>query len=139
MGISNSMHESLSNTPLSWICSKCEITDHYTRYSCQYQIPFSAYRMVSNGDVTSCSKQSFGDPTAISSPKHTQVNKENGNDKILEINCDTSYILLVHIQCHASIYTLSLCRGHSWRVWLAKQETLTPTGHLVSPLVCRGP
>ena len=28
---------------------------------------------------------------------------------------------------------------HSWRVWLAKQETLTPTGHLVSPLVCRGP
>ena len=39
----------------------------------------------------------------------------------------------------ASIYTLSLCRGHSWRVRLAKQETLTPSGHLVSPLVCRGP
>ena len=39
----------------------------------------------------------------------------------------------------ASIYTLSLCRGHSWRVRLAKQETLTPPGHLVSPLVCRGP
>ena len=37
------------------------------------------------------------------------------------------------------IYTLSLCRGHSWRVRLAKQETLTPSGHLVSPLVCRGP
>ena len=34
---------------------------------------------------------------------------------------------------------LSLCRGHSWRVRLAKQETLTPPGHLVSPLVCRGP
>ena len=32
-----------------------------------------------------------------------------------------------------------LCRGHSWRVWLARQETLTPPGHLVSPLVCRGP
>ena len=53
--------------------------------------------------------------------------------------CDTSYIVSVHIQCQASIYTLSLCRGHSWRVRLAKQETLTPPGHLVSPLVCRGP
>ena len=53
--------------------------------------------------------------------------------------CDGSYIVSVHIQCHASIYTLSLCRGHSWRVRLAKQETLTPPGHLVSPLVCRGP
>ena len=40
----------------------------------------------------------------------------------------------VHDQCQASIYTLSLCRGHSWRVRLAKQETLTPPGHLVSPL-----
>ena len=36
-------------------------------------------------------------------------------------------------------YTLSLCRWHSLRVRLAKQETLTPPGHLVSPLVCRGP
>ena len=53
--------------------------------------------------------------------------------------CDTSYIVSVHIQCQASIYTLSLCRGHPWRVRLAKQETLTPPGHLVSPLVCRGP
>ena len=35
------------------------------------------------------------------------------------------------------IYPL-LCRGHSWRVRLAKQETLTPPGHLVSPLVYRG-
>ena len=53
--------------------------------------------------------------------------------------CDTFYIASVHIQCQASIYTLSLCRGHSWRVRLAKQETLTPPGHLVSPLVYRGP
>ena len=53
--------------------------------------------------------------------------------------CDTSYIVSVHIQCQASLYTLSLCRGHSWRVRLAKQGTLTPPGHLVSPLVCRGP
>ena len=30
--------------------------------------------------------------------------------------CDTSYIVSVHIQCLASIYTLSLCRGHSWRL-----------------------
>ena len=45
------------------------------------------------------------------------------------------YIVSVHIQCQASIYTLSLCRGHSLRVRLAKQETLTPPGHLVSPLV----
>ena len=35
------------------------------------------------------------------------------------------------------IYPL-LCRGHSWRVRLAKQETLTSPGHLVSPLVSRG-
>ena len=48
--------------------------------------------------------------------------------------CDTSYIVSVHDQCQASIYTLSLCRGHSWRVRLAKQETLTPPVHLVSPL-----
>ena len=53
--------------------------------------------------------------------------------------CDTSYIVSVHIQCLASILTLSLCRGHSWRVRLAKQETLTHPGHLVSPPVCRGP
>ena len=53
--------------------------------------------------------------------------------------CDTSYIVSVHIQCQATIYSLSLCRGHSWRVRLAKQETLTPPVHLVSPLVCRGP
>ena len=53
--------------------------------------------------------------------------------------CDTSYIVLVHIQCQASIYTLSLCRGHSWRVRLAKQVTLTLPVHLVSPLVCRVP
>ena len=37
----------------------------------------------------------------------------------------------------ASIYTLSLCRGHSRLVWLAMQETLTLPGYLVSPLVCR--
>ena len=37
------------------------------------------------------------------------------------------------------IYTLLLCRGHSWRVRLAKQETLTTPGQLVSTLVCRGP
>ena len=38
--------------------------------------------------------------------------------------CDTSYIhvVSVHIQCPASIYALSLCRGHSWWVRLAKQE-----------------
>ena len=39
----------------------------------------------------------------------------------------------------ASIYALLLCRGHSWRVQLAKQETLTAPGHLVSSMVCRGP
>ena len=53
--------------------------------------------------------------------------------------CDTSYTVSVHFQCQASIYTLSLGRGHSLRVRLAKQETLTPPRHLVSPLVCRGP
>ena len=52
---------------------------------------------------------------------------------------DTSYIVSVHIQCQASIYTLSLCHGTPWRVRLAKQETLTPPVHLVSPLVCKGP
>ena len=53
--------------------------------------------------------------------------------------CDTFYKVSVYIQYQVSIYALSLCRGHSWRVRLAKQETLTPPGHLVSPLVCRGP
>ena len=57
----------------------------------------------------------------------------------MRCGCDTSYIVSVHIQCQPSIYTLPLCRGHSWRVWLAMQETLTPPGQLVSPLVCRGP
>ena len=28
--------------------------------------------------------------------------------------CDTSYIVSVHIQCQASIYTLSLCRRGPW-------------------------
>ena len=51
----------------------------------------------------------------------------------------STQVLLCLFQCQASIYTLSLCRGHSWRVRLAKQETLTPPGHLVLPLVCRGP
>ena len=49
--------------------------------------------------------------------------------------CDTFYIVSVQIQCQASVYTLSLCRGHSWRVRLAKQDKLTPPGQLVSPLV----
>ena len=40
--------------------------------------------------------------------------------------CDTSYIVPVNIKCQASIYTVSLCRGHSWRVRLAKQVTLAP-------------
>ena len=53
-------------------------------------------------------------------------------------DCDPSYIVSVHIECQASIFTLLLCRGYSWRIRLAKQETLTPSGHLVSPLVCRG-
>ena len=52
--------------------------------------------------------------------------------------CDTSYIVSVHILCQDSIFTLSWCRGHSWRVRLAKQETLTPPWHRVSPLVYRG-
>ena len=48
-------------------------------------------------------------------------------------------IVSVHVQYQTSIYTLFFCHGHSWRVRLAKQETLTPPGHLVSPLVYRGP
>ena len=43
-----------------------------------------------------------------------------------------------HPVSNLHIYPL-LCRGHSLRVRLAKQETLTPPGHLVSPLVFRGP
>ena len=35
------------------------------------------------------------------------------------------------------IYPL-LCRRHSWWMRLAKQEMLTPPGHLVSPLVWQG-
>ena len=48
------------------------------------------------------------------------------------------YSVSPHPVSSLHIYPL-LCRGHSWRVRLAKQETLTPPGHLVSPLVCRGP
>ena len=57
-------------------------------------------------------------------------------------DCDTSYIVSVHIECQTFIYTLSLCRGHSWRVRLAKQETLTPPGtwsHLWFVGVCECP
>ena len=54
-------------------------------------------------------------------------------------DCDNFYIVSAHIQCQASIHRLSLCGGHSWWMRLAKQETLTPPGHLVSPLVGRGP
>ena len=35
-------------------------------------------------------------------------------------SCCTFYIVSVHIQYQASIYTLPLCRGYSWRVRLAK-------------------
>ena len=49
------------------------------------------------------------------------------------------YSVVPHPVASLNIYTLSLCRGHSWRMWLAKQETPTPPGHLVSPLVCRRP
>ena len=52
---------------------------------------------------------------------------------------DTFYIVSIQIQCQAFINTFLLCRGHSRRVRLAKQAMLTPPGHLVSPLVCRGP
>ena len=52
--------------------------------------------------------------------------------------CHFLYSVGPHPVSSLNIYTL-LCRGHSWRVRLAKQETLTPPGHLVSPLVCRGP
>ena len=38
------------------------------------------------------------------------------------------YIVSVHMKCQASIYTLLLCRGHSWRVRLAKQKTLLLPG-----------
>ena len=48
------------------------------------------------------------------------------------------YSVSPHTVSSLNIYTF-VCRGHSWRVRLAKQETLTPPGHLVSPLVCRGP
>ena len=38
----------------------------------------------------------------------------------------------------SSLHIYPLCHGHSWWLRLAKQETMTPPGHLVSPLVCRG-
>ena len=56
-----------------------------------------------------------------------------------------SYLLIIVYHCVQLIFADMcvsqnvLCRGHSWRVRLAKQETLTPPGHLVSPLVYRGP
>ena len=54
--------------------------------------------------------------------------------------CDTSYNYSVGPHPVSSLHKHPLlCPGHSWRVRLAKQETLTPPGHLVSPLVNRGP
>ena len=44
----------------------------------------------------------------------------------------------LHFQVYKDL-VFTLCRGNLWRVRLAKQETLTHPGHLVSPLVCRGP
>ena len=35
--------------------------------------------------------------------------------------CETSYIVSVHIQCQASIYTISLCRGHAFMAGAASQ------------------
>ena len=43
-----------------------------------------------------------------------------------------------HPVSNLHIYTFVVSRA-SMGVRLAKQETLTPPGHLVSPLVCRGP
>ena len=51
----------------------------------------------------------------------------------------TIYSVGPHPVSSLHIYTLPVCRGHSWRVRLVKQEMLTLPGHLVSPLVCRGP
>ena len=48
------------------------------------------------------------------------------------------YIFGLHPASSLHIYPL-LCRRHSWRVRLTKQETLTPPGHLVSPLLCSSP
>ena len=63
---------------------------------------------------------------------------------ILLIKSDLKWCILWHFLysvgphpvASVHIYPL-LCRGHSWWVRLAKQETLTPPGHLVSPLVYR--
>ena len=89
MGISNSMYESLSNTSVSWICSKCEIPNHSTiLYESTMSVSnsFSCLSGTSNLNITSCSEQSFGNPTSTSSPKRTSVNKENDKIRILEIN-----------------------------------------------------
>ena len=50
--------------------------------------------------------------------------------------CDTSYIVSVHIQCQASMY-IHFCFFVVSLAFMASAPT--PPGHLVSPLVCRGP
>ena len=52
--------------------------------------------------------------------------------------CVVAVTLLILCRYTSSVKRLLLCRVHSWRVPLAKQETLTPPGHLVSPLICKG-
>ena len=48
------------------------------------------------------------------------------------------YSVCPHPVSNLHIYTFVVSRTFM-QVWLAKQETLTPPGHLISPLVCRGP
>ena len=50
--------------------------------------------------------------------------------------CLSCTALLVSFKRHPHL--METDKAYSWRVRLAKQETLTPPGHLVSPLVCRG-
>ena len=67
-----------------------------------------------------------GQPQAISCNHHRlQQSEKNG-------------VWLVFITKSLHIYTFVVSRAFM-AGGLAKQESLTPPGHLVSPLVCRGP
>ena len=59
-----------------------------------------------------------------------------------EVSCHSLSFSFTYKSCtefYVNLFNMGLCCTVPWQVWLAKQETLTPPGHLVSPVVYRGP
>ena len=85
--------------------------------------------------VVVCREGTFTPPDTLSRPGwdfHTPF-----GDQSFPLAC-RDFPDFEHLNVLSRFY-LCIHGGHLWRVRRAKQETLTPPGHLVSPLVCRGP